>query len=253
MPIKFLSWNPTHPYIAHLELQSKYASDDAERFMVYNVLAASRHGLRVRTVVFLLRPEADGPGMRVPLVRQFEGENAYLQFVFRVVRIWQQPVEAILAGGVGMLPLAPLCDVSPEALPDIIRKMEHRIEESAPAEAGTLWTSAYILMGLRYPREFAAQLLKGVRAMKESSTYQAILEEGEAKGEAKGRVEGEARGEAIGRVEGERRVLLRLGAKRFGEPDVITLEAIQAISTTEQLDLLSDRLLEVETWAELMG
>jgi predicted transposase YdaD len=92
--------------------------------------------------------------------------------------------------------------------------------------------------------------------MQESSTYQAILQEGEAMGEAKGvakgRVEGEAKGEAIGRVEGERRVLLRLGAKRFGEPDVLTLEAIQAIPTTEQLDLLSDRLLEVETWAELM-
>lgn len=229
------------PYIAHLELQAKYKFDDDERFLVYNVLVGRQNGLPVRTVVFLLRPEADGPGMRAPLVRQFPDEPPYLQFDFRVVRVWEQPVESFLRGGVGMLPLAPLCDVTPEALPGVIRQMEQRIETEAPAEAGTLWTSAYILMGLRYPPEFAAQLLKGVRAMKESSTYQAILEEGEAKGRSEGR------------VEGERNLLLRLGSKRFGQPAASTLETLQAITSLEQLEQLGERLLEVESWAELMA
>ena len=139
--------------------------------MGYNVLMGKQYDLLVRTVVFLLRPEADGPGMRAPLVRQFPGEPPYLQFHFRVVRFWEQPVASFLQGGVGMLPLAPLCDVKPEALPDVIRQMEQRIEAEAPDEAGTLWSSSYILMGLRYSREFASQLLKGVRAMKESVTY----------------------------------------------------------------------------------
>jgi len=39
--------------------------------------------------------------------------------------------------------------------------------------------------------------------MRESSMYQAILAEGEAKGEAKGKAEGRAEGEAKGRAEGE--------------------------------------------------
>jgi hypothetical protein len=240
-------------YIAHLELQSSYKPDDAARFMRYNVLAGSIHDLLVRTVVFLLRPEADGPCMRVPLIRQFPDEPEYLHFKFRVVRVWEQPVDAILQGGVGLLPLAPLCNISQNALPDVIRQMEQRIEVSAPDEAATLWTSTYILMGLRYPQEFAAQLLRGVRAMKESSTYQAILQEGEAKGEARGEARGRVEGEAKGRVEGERNVLLRLGARRFGEPDAFTLETIQAITSLERLDQLNDRLLEAENWSELLG
>jgi predicted transposase YdaD len=225
------------PYVAHLELQAKYKPDDNERFLVYNVLVGRQKGLPVRTVVFLLRPEADGPGMKTALQRQLPGEEPYLQFRFRVVRVWEQPVEAILEGGVGLLPLAPLCNVTSAALPGVIQRMAARIEGEAPDEAGTLWTSTYVLMGLRYSREFAAQLLKGVRGMKESSTYQAILEEGEARGEAKG----------------ERNLLLRLGTRRFGAPDASTRIAIEAITSVERLEQLGDKLLEVESWAELLG
>ncbi len=85
-----------------------------------------------------------------------------------------------------MLLLALLSDVPPDALPDVVRQMEQRIDAEAPDEAAILWTSAYVLMGLRYSPDFAAQLLKGVRAMKESSTYQAILEEGEELGRVVG-------------------------------------------------------------------
>lgn len=106
-----------------------------------------KHRLLVRTVVLLLRPEADAPAMRSPYIAQFPGEAPYHQFLFRVVRVWEQPVEAVLAGGVGVLPLAPLCRIEPESLPELIRQMEHRIDELAPAEAPALWTSAYILMG----------------------------------------------------------------------------------------------------------
>jgi len=41
-----------------------------------------------------------------------------------------------------------------------------------------LWTATYVLMGLKYPSAFTEQLLRGVRQMKESVTYQAILAEG---------------------------------------------------------------------------
>ena len=73
--------------------------------------------------------------------------------------------------------------------------------------------------------------------MKESDTYQAILEEGEVRGE----------------VKGERNSLLLLGGKRFGQPDATTLATIQAITTLEQLEQLMERLLEVESWAELLN
>ena len=78
------------------------------------------------------------------------------------------------------------------------------------------------------------------RAMKESVTYQAI------------RAKGEAIGEANGRVEGEQNVLLRQGKKRFGEPDTLTSQAIRAIASSERLEQLSEKILEVESWVELL-
>jgi hypothetical protein len=68
--------------------------------------------------------------------------------------------------------------------------------------------------------------------MRESDTYQAILDEG--------------------RAEGARRVLLNQGRKRFGEPDEATRRALQAIDNLDRLDRLSDRLLGVSTWQELL-
>jgi predicted transposase YdaD len=119
--------------------------------------------------------------------------------------------------------------------------MEQRIDVEAPAEAGVLWSATYILMGLRFPREFAGQLLKGVRAMKESDTYQAILEEGKIEGKIEGKAE-EAKA-----------ILLRLGEKRFGVPDEPTRTRIEAIVALSQLEGLIVRLLEVESWAELFS
>ena len=144
----------------------------------------------------------------------------------------------MLAGGLGTLPLAPLADLSPPALPEVIRRMEARIsQEVSPAEAGLLWTATYVLMGLRYSPELATQILQGVRAMKESATYQAIIEEG--------RVEG--------RVEEARAILLRQGTKRFGPPTPQTQAALDAITAIDRLELLSERLLDVENWDELLA
>ncbi|HLK59698.1 MAG TPA: DUF4351 domain-containing protein [Chthonomonadaceae bacterium] len=73
--------------------------------------------------------------------------------------------------------------------------------------------------------------------MKESDTYMAILEEGEAKGE----------------IKGERNLLLLLGRKRLGEPDAAMLAALEAITSPKRLEQLGERLLDVESWAELLA
>lgn len=207
-----------------------------------NVLLYDRHELKPRSVVILLRPEADAPELTGEVRYQAPGSRTSLRFRYEIVRLWQQPVETYLSGGLGTLPLAPLCDVTRTALPGVIRGMEERVErEASPGEAATLWTSTYILMGLRYPAGFAAQLLQGVRAMKESATYQAILDEGRSEGREEGRVE-EAR-----------RMLLLLGGERFGPPDARVRAALDAMDSVEQLERLSQRLLKVESWDELLA
>ena len=94
--------------------------------------------------------------------------------------------------------------------------MDERIRAEATAdEAGTLWTAADVLMGLRYSRQLVAQLLQGVHGMKESVTYQAILEEGVVKGEVKGKVEARQRSASSTRPETIRDARSR---KRDGPP-----------------------------------
>jgi predicted transposase YdaD len=116
--------------------------------------------------------------------------------------------------------------------------MERRVSrEASPEEAGRLWTATYVLMGLRYRAAMIARLLEGVREMKESVTYQAILQEGREEG----------------REEEARAILLRQGTKRFGPPSEAARAALEAISAIERLERLSERLLDVENWEELIG
>lgn len=68
--------------------------------------------------------------------------------------------------------------------------------------------------------------------MHESDTYQAILDEG-----------------AIAQ---SKRLLLRLGCKRFGEPDAALRSALEAISELPRLEQLSERLLEADSWQDLL-
>ena len=112
--------------------------------------------------------------------------------------------------------------------------------EATPSQAQELWSAAYILMGLKYDSAFATQLLKGVQGMEDSVTYQDIIRKGKLEGKLEGRAE-EARN-----------ILLRLGGKRYGTPDAATQSALDAILSLERLELLVERLLEVESWQELL-
>jgi hypothetical protein len=97
--------------------------------------------------------------------------------------------------------------------------------------------AAYILLGLRYSGEPVAQVLRGVVSMKEPSTYQAILQEGEVRGEVR-----------------EARKLLRKSAERaFGPPDAQTAAALEQIHDLARLEALFDRVETVGSWQELLG
>jgi predicted transposase YdaD len=98
-----------------------------------------------------------------------------------------------------------------------------------------LWAATYILMGLRYEQVLIQKLLQGVMTMKELVTYQAILQEGEAKGKAEGL--------ALGEIEEAKKILVLLARNRFGEPPAQALAAIAAVSDVKKLEDLSVRLL----------
>ena len=143
-----------------------------------------------------------------------------------------------------MLATAPLAVLGklPEALRSsdglaaVVRQLAERLErEAAGGQADRLMTAAYILTGLRLkaPDE-VRQLFQGASiAMRESVTFQAILEEG--------------------RVEELHRVILRLGRRRFGEVDESVRLQIEAIRDIVVLEDLTERLLIVSSWDELMA
>jgi hypothetical protein len=82
------------------------------------------------------------------------------------------------------------------------------------------------------PVEF---MLEGVRAMHQSTTYERILREGRL---------GEAR-----------RIIRRLGTQKYGEPDVITSEALEAIADVDRLEALSDKIIrpDITSWGDLLN
>jgi predicted transposase YdaD len=166
-------------WLLHLDFQAGPDSTLPCRAHGYNAVLDGRHGLLVRTVLVLLRPQADLANLTGVYERQFAGEPSYLTFRYQVIRVWQLPVERLLAGGLGTLPLAPISAVTTTELPGVIRRMKERLRGRSRAQAGDVWTATYLLMGLRYEQALVNQLLEGVIAMEESVTYQALIAKGE--------------------------------------------------------------------------
>jgi hypothetical protein len=108
-----------------------------------------------------------------------------------------------------------------DGLATVVRQLAERLErEAAGKQADRLLTAAYVLTGLRLKApEKARHLFQGVSvAIRESVTYQAILEEGREEGH----------------VEGLHRTILRQGRIRFGEVDEAIRQQIEAIRNIDR-------------------
>jgi hypothetical protein len=204
-----------------------------------NALLHHRYGVPVHSVVILLRLAADDATLTGELRYQAWPRRGKMLFKYEMMRLWQKPVQRFLAGHLGTLPLAPLCRLPEnvpmeEALADVIRRMDERLQHAVPPQqAALLLNTAYILTGLRVPRPILGQLFQGVRAMRESSAYQAILDEG--------------------RIESLQQTLLRLGRRKFGSPTDAITAVIMATSDRERLERMTDQLLIVSNWEELLA
>ncbi len=217
--------------IVDLNVQSGPDADVVARLHLYNAAFYLKFKVAVRSILVLLRPKADGGGLDGKLAYESGGKR--VEFEYEVVRLWQQLVQPFLHGGLGLLPLAPLC----EALRDVVREIDRRLAlEQDHAHAVRLMTAAFILTGMRVAKETLPSIFDGVKIMHESTAYDAILDEG--------RVEG--------RVEGEIRVLLRLGRKQFGPPDAATEAALTAVQDLGRLERMADALLTAKSWEELL-
>ncbi len=227
------------PFLFHLEFESE-GKNVPRRVLRYSVLLEYKHELPVASVAILLRKSADSPEINGVFERFRSDGTCYLHFRYRVIRIWEIPVDQILQGEIGILPLAPISLVSDENLPEVLARMEKRVNSELSAEdRSEFWTSTYLMMGLQFSQKRSLELLKGVAHMTNSTTYMAILEEGEA------------RGEAQGRLKEARNMIFLIGGKRLGKPGNKTINRLNAIMSIEEIESLAGRLEEVENWDEL--
>ncbi len=81
--------------------------------------------------------------------------------------------------------------------------------------------------------------------MKESSTYQAIVQEG--------RQEGRQEGLAQGAIKEARKLLVRLGSKPLGRPSARTQAALEKIPGLGRLEALIERIGTVASWQALLA
>jgi predicted transposase YdaD len=230
------------PYLAHVEFQTSGDADLDNRMLLYNVLARSRHKLPVRSVVFLFRPEASaGPTGRVS---EHLDDQSWINFSYRLVRLWELPVESLLNGPVGTLPLAPLA-VKPAELANVIDRINHRLRaEVSPQELSETLECTRLLMGMRFDPQTVESLMASLaKVLEDSSTYQDTIRRGMEKGLSKGLSQG--------RMAGQLELLIRLGTEKFGPPADAVISRLNAMTDAVQIDRVATRLLRATSWNDL--
>jgi predicted transposase YdaD len=224
-------------YLAHFELHGSRDDAAERRYMTYAVMAEHKYDLDVETIVIMMRRQADGPGLTG------RRRSRRMSWDYSVYRLWEMSPEELLAGPPTVFPLVPLSNVTDKQMPGLILHIREQLGGIPLQEQKDLWNVMDLLMGLRYKPEETNRMLKGIYDMldlSESTSYQRIWAQGEAVGEARGR------------AYGERRTLLRIGERRLGPPSDVTRAAIEAITSEQSLEELTDRILEIESWDDLL-
>ena len=215
--------------LLNFEAEARHAGDP-KRLVLYSVLLNLRHDLPVRSIVLLLRRSANATVVTGLLEMQRKKEPPYLRFTYEVVPVWSQPLAPLLAGPLGLLPLAPLTDEAEADLPNVVGQVVKRLRtETTREQAGKMETTTLILLGLRYENAIIQQLFREVPEMEESTTYQYIMRRGVTE------------------------TILRQGRRKFGEPSAEQAQSLKDIANNERLQQLADRILDATSWQELLS
>jgi predicted transposase YdaD len=229
--------------IVHLDFQSTASATKHLDVLVYNALLHRQNQVPVHSIVVLLRPQAVHPHLNGVVAYAPRPGRGKMDYHYEAIRLWERPAAELLAADVGVLPLAVLgqlaAGVDLEAgLAGVVERVTERLQREAPAEQiRRLLTAAFVLTGLRVSRQLARELFHGVRAMRDSDTYLAILDEGREEG----------------RVEEVKKLIVRFGQKSLGTPGESVTAALASMTDLERLEFLLERVGQVQTWQELLA
>ena len=178
-----------------------------------------------------------------------------MNLTFPIIRLWEH-AERIRSGELlELAPLLVLCEEVPTT--ETVREEVALIRGSVMARdtQRELLGLALLVASRRFRREVLYPLfrenwdmIEGLEILddlyRDTGKIDQWISEGEAKGKAEGKLEGE--------ILGVRETLLAVGRKRFGEPGAEVLQALTGITSAETLQHMAVRLLEVESWEELL-
>jgi hypothetical protein len=224
--------------IVQLDFQSSGAAWKHADLMVYHALLFAHYHVPVHTVIVLLRPEAAHANLNGAIRYAPRPGRGKMDFTYEVVRRWERPAEELLAGDLGVVPLAMLgrlpADLPLEdGLAAVAQRVVDRLTNEAPPErAKKLLTDALLLTGLRVRRDAARRIFRGVRVMQESDTYLMILDEGQEKH--------------------ARKAILLVGEERLGPPEESIKTRLEGIKDLEHLDRMLRRAAKAAQWQEIL-
>jgi len=227
------------PMLIHTEWESGSELGRPSRFLLYNTLLWDQTKLPVKTVVVLLRKEANSTDLTGVLTRTLPDEQEYLVWRYSVIRLWELPPDLFLASP-GLTPLAPLGAVSEEDLPSLARQMQQIWSSLPESQIKELKSAAEVLMGLRFEDELLERLFDEVATMEESVIYQKILHKGEAK----------ARSEAL---EIARETLVDIGTKQLGAPTENQRKIVERCGSLRRLRRMTVAAVDAPDWAAVLA
>ncbi len=187
----------------------------------------------IQQIVIYLKPTSS------QLVRQTSYQTPLMTHQFRVIRLWEEPVEVFLSTP-GLLPYAVLSQATDKerVLAQVVKELEQITDQR---EKSNLAAATSILAGLQLNEQTIRQLMRSP-VMRESTMYQSILREGEERGLEQGLIEGRA-------AEGKALVLKQL-TRKLGSLSAELTAKVSNLSL-ERLEALAEDLLDFTSTADL--
>lgn len=233
---KVLRVDDDPPWLLDVEFQSGRNPGAPRQLLKYNALLHDRHALPVVSVLVVLAESADAAAYTGRYVVTPPLGPAW-EFGYTVVRVWRLPADALLAGPIGLLPLAPVAAVARDRVPDVVREVHERLSgETDEATTSRLSVAVGLLLQLRYGPVQTEEILRTYPDIREYAAFRMFIEDGRKEG----------------RAETLLATTLRLGRKKFGPPTPTEEAALAAVADADRLETLTDKLLDVATWAELL-
>jgi len=229
----FLSFFQLEGSIVHLEFQTQPEADFPLRMLDYWVRLYRTYQCPIQQIVLFLKP-TNSSRVYIDQLQLPQTQHRY-----RVVRLWEQNPEPLLAEP-ALLPLAVLAksNNSQQLLTQVSEALT-AIEN--PQQRRELATGCYILGGVKFQQQ---QLIHFIReeVMEESVTYQAILQKGLEQGLEQGLKQGSQQ-EGLSLVK-------RLIQRRLGFLSTQLEQRIDNLSLS-QLENLAEALFDFNHWDEL--